>query len=715
MGQAQATKLYRTFVKGLITEAGPLTFPEDSSVAESNTVLSRKGNRRRRLGIARQSENGFTTTFNNTQQVNEFVWDAPANNANKAMLVTQIGKTLHFFDLTQTDLALGKKSFTVDLSPYVAPTKTAADIETAVVAMAAGKGYLFAVSEATEPVIVVYDDELDQISVKAVVIQMRDFDGVDDGLAPDEEPATLSAAHSYNLHNQGWGQFSGNTRSYYDPFKGQYVTYTIPSGGTNPITAYFSEFARYPGNNKQWWIAKASVADPDNSIELGDFLPDVLNKFTSGNARAPRGHFILNAFNKDRSFASGISGIAPEVITDRPAAVAFYAGRAWYGCRSTIYFSQVLTDKSKAGQCFQEADPTSEDISDLVATDGGVIPIPEASKIIGILPSSNGLLVFSVNGIWFISGTDGGFSADDYAVKKVTPVGTPNSRAFVATKDYVFWWSDEGIIAMQQNTSAFGAIPGDYTNNNLTQNTIQTLYNDISFEAKQSVKAVFDYRNNKIYWLYKKNEELGVTEYDSALIFDLSLGAFTTWTFTQETDDPVLVAFFVVPALMGTVGSLAFDGDERLSPIRYLAHNGNDFLFAEVSSLSFADWGDNPYTSFVEAGYELLEDAARKKSTPTIVVHMGSTGMNESCKFQVKWDWSTSSAANRWSVPFETYRYSRWNAIDSEFNSGYNTIVTKNRVRGSGRSMVFRFSSNVVGADFDVLGWQPKYLGNVNV
>lgn len=164
-------------------------------------------------------------------------------------------------------------------------------------------------------------------------------------------------------------------------------------------------------------------------MAIGDFLPQILNKFTSGNAYVPKGHFVVNAFNIDRSLASGIPGIEPEVIKERPNSVAFYSGRCWYGCNSSVYYSQLLTDKSKAGLCYQEADPTSEDISDLVATDGGVIPIPEASKIVGIIPSSSGLLVFALNGIWFIGGTDGGFKANDFSVTKVGPVGTPNARA----------------------------------------------------------------------------------------------------------------------------------------------------------------------------------------------------------------------------------------------------------------------------------------------
>src|SRR3546814_15800129 len=40
-----------TFVAGLITEASPLTFPQNASLDEENFILSRKGSRARRLGM----------------------------------------------------------------------------------------------------------------------------------------------------------------------------------------------------------------------------------------------------------------------------------------------------------------------------------------------------------------------------------------------------------------------------------------------------------------------------------------------------------------------------------------------------------------------------------------------------------------------------------------------------------------------------------------
>lgn len=51
MPQSLTQRTVNTFVKGLITEASELTFPEDASVDELNCSLERDGTRRRRKAV----------------------------------------------------------------------------------------------------------------------------------------------------------------------------------------------------------------------------------------------------------------------------------------------------------------------------------------------------------------------------------------------------------------------------------------------------------------------------------------------------------------------------------------------------------------------------------------------------------------------------------------------------------------------------------------
>lgn len=51
MARQTAKAEVNSFVKGLITEASALTFPENASLDEDNFVLKRDGSRQRRLGM----------------------------------------------------------------------------------------------------------------------------------------------------------------------------------------------------------------------------------------------------------------------------------------------------------------------------------------------------------------------------------------------------------------------------------------------------------------------------------------------------------------------------------------------------------------------------------------------------------------------------------------------------------------------------------------
>ena len=58
MPQSNQTAEFNTFVGGLVTEASPLTFPENASIDEANFELNKDGSRVRRLGM--DYESGLT-------------------------------------------------------------------------------------------------------------------------------------------------------------------------------------------------------------------------------------------------------------------------------------------------------------------------------------------------------------------------------------------------------------------------------------------------------------------------------------------------------------------------------------------------------------------------------------------------------------------------------------------------------------------------------
>lgn len=730
MARGSTNRLYRNFNKGLITEASLLTYPENACTDLDNCILYRKGNISRRLGMnieAGWATNSQITDPNILQQsaINTYKWEAVRNDVASNFLVQQIGLSVYFYDLSVSPLSAGLYPVVINLASYLGPNPDPTLATRSDVSFSSGKGLLFIVGEYIEPIVVEYLPDVGTLVSQRVYIQVRDFDGVDDSLAIDEESTVLSDAHHYNLLNQGWvdagNPGGGPLVSFFNQIGTQSTKNDPPE---TPITAYHTAIGRYPGNNKQWWPARDSTTNA--------FDPALLNTIFFSSSRAPRGRFVLDAFYKDRSSFSGVPNILPEVNNSRPNSCTFFSGRTWFLQGSTVYFSQVMTTKHKAGMCYQEADPTSEQYSELVATDGGVLPIPEMGKGLKLLAAAGGVLVFANNGVWFISGAGGPFSADNISVQKVSAIGTSSPGSIVETKSGIYWFADVGIQGLQVETGASGTSFNLVT---LSEDTIQGFYvDDIPESAKPYVRGIYDKATNIIQWLFNDQDDYRYF-YNRILNLDLGLGAF--FPFTIADGAPRLCGVFTTTSLNRI--NDPFNTTIKDTFIKYVfavLQDGNYYYgFCSLDDYTFVDWKGYDgvgvsYLSYLEAGYELLDDAMRKKGMSYIFTYFRRTEENyieldgdyttdnpSSCLLQVKWDWANHPSAGKWSTKFEAYRHGRLPQFDEEdltFETGYPIVISKNKVRGNGRAIQFRFESNGPGKDFDLLGWSVPYTGNAN-
>lgn len=768
MSNTKTNKLYRTFLKGLFTEASPLTFPPDTSYDEDNCWVYVAGNRSRRLGMDYEDNYSLSSHFISYASAEdapivEFMWRNVAKIDGLNFLVHQIGSKILFLDASSTPTSPNVKSFTIELDDY----KTISGEHPC--QMSFGRGYLFITAENIDPLIVQYNKDSDTITVETINILIRDFDGIDDGLAVEEEPSSLSAAHHYNLKNQGWvGQeeaVSSTVQSF--SFVGRpfligafmaepWLTPTSSSSGS-PITTYKNTIGRYPGNNKQWWLGKTEVETDD--FKVGEFNPKLLNTVHVGNTRAPRGHFIFNAFSKDRVAVSGIPNLPTEITLTRPVSTCFAGGHAFYAHQTDVYFSQILSEKGKEGLCFQDHDPTSEEISDLLPNDGGVIHISGADKIVHIREASDGVMVFAKNGVWFIGGGEGGFAADDYRISKISHIGTDAPYSIVEAEGMIYWWSKTGIQRISQQTGSFGAIPGAFQSDNITENTIDTFIKTISTVDRQQVKGVFDPATKTIHWIYSDASVTNKWFYNRILNFNTLTESFFPWSLTSGVY-PSIVGVYISSDINSAVASnpVTDNGitvtsggvtvttssatvsakDNFLQFLVAVPSSGDIYKFTVGNFINegFVDWETYDgtgvtYNSYVETGFELLDDAARDKQIIYIEPFFRQTEENfvasgddyitdkpSSCFMTTKWDWSTGSASNKWSTKVQVYRHARVppvNPLDLTFNTGKKLVKTRNKVRGAGQALQIRFECQEAGKNFDLLGWQAFYQGVTDV
>ena len=96
-------KAFRSFVKGLVTEANQLTFPENASVDEANFVLNRDGSRYRRLGVDYEASYALTATGLTATQIAQgkqsfHIWESPAGDTTVSLGIVRIYNKLWFID-----------------------------------------------------------------------------------------------------------------------------------------------------------------------------------------------------------------------------------------------------------------------------------------------------------------------------------------------------------------------------------------------------------------------------------------------------------------------------------------------------------------------------------------------------------------------------------------------------------------------------------------
>src|SRR5690606_18873606 len=164
--------------------------------------------------------------------------------------------------------------------------------------------------------------------------------------------------------------------------------------------------------------------NPNNGSE--QFRPQAFSVSYAGppSSITPRGRFILDIYNPNRAQATLNSGFASSTIPNPPpdyvSVVGSYAGRMWYGGKSNkLYYSVQLRDESafeQLGNCYQEQDPTAVDFNELLATDGGAIPVAGGGNWQALVPFGNSLVAMNTRGVWEISGREGMMSAENISV-----------------------------------------------------------------------------------------------------------------------------------------------------------------------------------------------------------------------------------------------------------------------------------------------------------
>lgn len=772
------TAVENNFTKGLVTEFTGLNFPENAATDCDNCQFTLIGDVTRRLGINYETNYTQANVDSGGRAISTYKWNNAGGDGTTELVVSQVGNLLYFYKSSAATVAAPLSTHllagTVALVTYAVGGAFNPEIECE---YSSGSGYLFVYHPTCEPFYVSYNPLTDAIDSAQINIQIRDFAGLYESTAVNFRPKTLTPEHTYNLLNQGWSQGSGwsatsataveingGSKSFviqtgltisngdyvniflndpafprYQPgvasFSGTVTTYNSGTGGINIqvsstdgahngqvysnwtfqaankgyLDTWFTAIGNYPSNSDVWWRYKNSS---------GIFAPSTTYTTVSLTVgQAPQGHFLLNAFNLQRTLASGVSGISDVTTSTRPKTGAWFQGRVFYAgtdaqqtaatnvglysWTENIYFSQVIQNPKQFGYCYQVNDPTSEELFDLLPTDGGVIQIQGCGSIYKLFPLQNALLVFAANGIYYITGSGGiGFTANDYTIYELSKVRAISGTSFVSVNGYPYFWNEEGIYSVEpsKQDNAPDARRNALEVTPITVGSILDFYNAIPPSSKRYARAAYNPIEYVVQWIYRSTEAGDVTDrykFDKILNFNTYNKAFYPYTVPAGTDAIRSITYVSHPG-----GSTA-----PTPTFKYFSSNSLTHIsFAEEYQDSFADWVNTNYISYFVTGYKLHGQAQRRFQMPYVYMFSRLDGGTCSYKIQSMWDYATTRNSGRWSSEQLT------SINETEFGMAFR----RHRLRGQGIVLQIKVTS-VDGEPFDIMGWSSFETQNAGV
>ena len=239
MPRSQGTAVTNSFVRGLVDQATGLNFPENAVTDVDNVRFPKVGNAERRKGFDLE-DSAVAAQPESTTTINEFVWEAVDDDGSNMFLVLQFDNFVSFYRAAKAAaLSAGKFALALDLENFLAPGASAASIPDFHCNFSAGRGYCFITHPLCDPVVVRFNADTGVLEAARITVRVRDFESVEDELATEENPVTLSNEHHYNLKNQGWNK---NVRIGSANDENSFGGNDSLSGEGNPFVVVFNPF-----------------------------------------------------------------------------------------------------------------------------------------------------------------------------------------------------------------------------------------------------------------------------------------------------------------------------------------------------------------------------------------------------------------------------------------------------------------------------------------
>jgi hypothetical protein len=389
-----------------------------------------------------------------------------------------------------------------------------------------------------------------------------------------------------------------------------------------------------------------------------------------------------------------------------PVACASAFGRFFYAVDSLVYYSQVLVSPNDTGRCYQSNDPTSSELPDLLATDGGVVELEDSRSIKAMKSFRSGVLIFAGNGVWYISNPDGGFTATAFNVEKISDRGIESTKSIVEGQNAIYYFSNNGIMMLTANE--FNNLQVE----DISEDTIRSYF--LSDLAGKKAEGVYDEGRKQCVWWLPQTAGKG-------LILDTRLGAFYPQGMASTTT--------YLKSPFSIENAIYYPSAEQNVANTSLLYN-----FSNTTNRTFQDFGTTQ-DAYLVTGFETLGKFSNKKGinqtkvffrkTETVITgHIDNSytyDFPSGCLFQARWDFDNTDAFNKFTgiLPndgkgkvMQLYKPMQRGFIPDAypytFNTGESILSNKFTVRGNGDAVQFVFQTEA-GKDLQLLGYSVNF------
>ena len=349
--------------------------------------------------------------------------------------------------------------------------------------------------------------------------------------------------------------------------------------------------------------------------------------------------------------------------------------------------------------------------------------IHQCGNILRLAILGSGLCVFGDKGVVAIlPGNSTGFTPTSYYQQVVSSVGVMSKRSVISVGDSIYYWSALGIHRVGFNEN------GQLVSENISFGTIHTFFKNLKPVSKQNCIAKLNSIRNDIHFMYPTDEN-SPKRLDGVLKYNIITGSWTPRNIpltslsspfivdaveiknpidthprliVESNGETILANDEIVEISKGDKDYVGFDS------LSYFVIDGNSMrtTFANCTNIDYKDWtigdvlGDGyNFESYIVTHPILFNDIYTSKQAPYITTTYKRTEEGDlfesGCFMSARWDWASNPYSYEWDSKQQTYRLPADRGIrTAKFNESPEYVITKTRVRGSGKSLQLKFEND---------------------